>query len=818
MASKFDQLRQGLAVEVEPGLGARLNKEKKRLELSSGEFFDVADHPDLFPRDEQALALSREKEQIQRGIGQSPLGEFGFQFANQGLLGGAKDWIDYATQGKNYAAKKAAQHQVSQEISRESPYMSAAATAASFIPDIALTKGLSGMAAAPLLAAGHAGSRLITDPTEVAKEAAIGAAGGFALDKVGGYLSNVAARRGASQALPAQQAAVREANALGQQAVNQTNAQQQQAFGLLKQGIKNTNEARLQQHAAELTARQNRMIQAQNAFEAQKAARDANVLKLKNDFEIAKAQRAADTAQRESAYLSAKSAAEAENKRLSAEFKLAQDQYKQALAEMPSLQAKAQQEYSKNVIRTAKEIEKSFPASSKITPQEIGVEDFISRYIDEAGLAGSKEGGQVSRILKGLFPEGQSFGGRQLSKKYQGIEQAIQRSTPEVRALLNDFKYHLGQVLPTVVEDAVAYTTIVPILKRTLANDVKSILSSVGLDRSSAKAVDKITSTTLQNATNAIKNEVGAAGFVKKIESGEFARELANKIATFEDFLVDLTPHNINFLKKEGTFPVIMENAQRQHAAFIDQLTQKIQNRISSHELKAVNAANSASERLGGGLANVKYTYGEAPPIRRPNAPVEPSYMSMPEVPGDLPPLMPPNMPPPISPPPTLPIPPKPTMLPPPGSPIPHTFTPQAEPTLPPAQGLADVTGDLLEKNILGGGKSLIDNPLTKLAGLKYLLGGAAAPVEAAYLGMKGLTSPTAAGEMARATFKQGGIQAVDAWAQRYPSYHDGILENPQERRSLTKEIEDDPEIPIEQKAVLQSKVNRGKPLSQRLS
>src|SRR5690606_3854033 len=117
---------------------------------------------------------------------------------------------------------------------------------------------------------------------------------------------------------------------------------------------------------------------------------------------------------------------------------------------------------------------------------------------------GSREGGQVSRILKGLFPEGQSFGGRQLSKKYQGIEQAIQRSTPEVRALLNDFKYHLGQVLPTVVEDAVAYTTIVPILKRTLANDVKSILSSVGLDRSSAKAVDKITSTALQNATNAI--------------------------------------------------------------------------------------------------------------------------------------------------------------------------------------------------------------------------------------------------------------------------------------------------------------------------
>jgi len=79
------------------------------------------------------------------------------------------------------------------------------------------------------------------------------------------------------------------------------------------------------------------------------------------------------------------------------------------------------------------------------------------------------------------------------------------------------------------------------------------------------------------------------------------------------------------------------------------------------------------------------------------------------------------------------------------------------------------------------------------------------------------LTSPTAAGEAVRASFKQAGIQAIDMWAQKYPSYHNGILENPQERRSLTKEVEDDSEIPIEQKAIIQSKINRGKPLQDRL-
>ncbi len=97
------------------------------------------------------------------------------------------------------------------------------------------------------------------------------------------------------------------------------------------------------------------------------------------------------------------------------------------------------------------------------------------------------------------------------------------------------------------------------------------------------------------------------------------------------------------------------------------------------------------------------------------------------------------------------------------------------------------------------------------------MLGSAAVPAEAAYVGMNALTSPTALGEAARMTFRQGGIQAIESWAQRYPSYQNGILQSPQDRRSLTKEIEDASDIPIEQKAVIQSKVNRGKPLQERL-
>ena len=76
------------------------------------------------------------------------------------------------------------------------------------------------------------------------------------------------------------------------------------------------------------------------------------------------------------------------------------------------------------------------------------------------------------------------------------------------------------------------------------------------------------------------------------------------------------------------------------------------------------------------------------------------------------------------------------------------------------------------------------------------------------------LTRPGARPNAVRATFKQGGVEAIESWAQRYPSYNNGVLENPMERRSLTKEIENDQDMPIEVKAMMQSKVNRGKPLS----
>src|SRR5690606_5737737 len=127
-------------------------------------------------------------------------------------------------------------------------------------------------------------------------------------------------------------------------------------------------------------------------------------------------------------------------------------------------------------------------------------------------------------------------------------------------------------------------------------------------------------------------------------------------------------------------------------------------------------------------------------------------------------------VPPPVSPPLIPAMPGKPNLMSKPMAP-----TPLAEPMLPPASGAGERLGDMMESNVLsgltggGGIKGKLEG-IGKLAGLKYLLGGAALPAEAAYLALNALTSPGAVGQVARMTFRQGGINAIDTWAQRYPS------------------------------------------------
>lgn len=684
MASKFDRLRAGEVVELDPSEKVRLNLKDKKLESSKGWSAYVGDNEDYFPSSEQNLQLSREKEKTRHQIGKIPGGEFFHQLNQQGIKGGVNRWIDKIFKtGEEYTRSQQANQAVSQEISERSPWTSGLATASSLVPEIAATGGMPAVVAAPLTSVLSAGPRVIEEPGEVAKETAISTVIGLGADAVGKFASKAAARRADIKGLPAAKQVVQAQNVADQAAIEQSNLQQAQA-------------------------------------------------------------------------------------------------HQKYLSELPKLQKEAQAKYGKNIVQTVEEIEKQFPKNARIIGDQIGVQGFIDDAIDSSALAGSREGSQASKILKTLFKEDEIISAKELAKKYQAIEGIIQKSEPALQNVLSDFKNYLGQKLPTILEDSVIYSKMMPKLPQQLERDIAASIKDIPSERTATGSViqkrlteQQLNDLAKSNLRNLMK-ELTPSNFVEKLRSGEIAEIITDGVLTAEDFAKRAGVANLSNLRKGQFAEVIIPAIQKEHDFFTSQLERRIKNTLAANEIKAAQAGKEASKKI---VPLLKKTYG----LHQPIAPKS--------------------------------------------SPLPQTFVPQPEPTLSSASGVAEQAADFLEKplpkfNRLSSPKTALSN-LAGLGGLKYILGSAAAPVAGATLGAygaaKALTSPGIVGQATRATFKEAGIHAIQQLAEKYPSYRNGILDDPRDRRSLTKEIEDDSEIPIEKKAIFQSLINRGKPLNQSL-
>lgn len=520
----------------------------------------------------------------------------------------------------------------------------------------------------------------------------------------------------------------------------------------------------------------------------QQAVRDQNIL----------GKQAVDAANREemAAYNQSKQAVSDKNAQAMQEFKAAQEEaklakkqsdlqakkYQEDLEKIPQLQKKAQAEYSETVIKNAEDVAKAFPKEAKLYPSQIGVDAYIEQNIVKGAATATREGEQAARIIRNLFGDAEGLSAKELASRYKSLEGAIQNASPEVRTLLADFKGALSQRLPQALADAMAFKRVMPKLQSQIAKDVQSTLDNLRLPISgsnSREALGKVAEAKVKQ----IFEELTPEQFLEKMQNGSLKQQFL-EILSPEEF----TGKSLQSLKKVANpqAPSVVDPlAQRDYNAFVDLFTKKLEKNLAAAEMKVLGVTVDAEKKLGGKLKN---TLGVAEEIQLPPPPVS-EPIQMPQ---------------------------KPTMLPNPTQPTPQVFTPQIEPNLAPAQGFADRAGDFLEKSLFGG-SGLASSRLAKLAGLKYLMGKGAVPLEAGYIGAKALTSPGPIGEVSRMTFRQGGIEALISWMQQYPSYHDGILESPQDRRSFTKELEDAIDIPIEQKAVLQSKVNRGKPLDAKI-
>jgi len=746
--------------------------------------------------------------------------------------GAARDLIEYGTkESPDYQRKKRARQEVSEEISKKHPVISGMATAADIGTDVAATLGTGGgvLGAAAVgggLSLAHAGSRMFEEPGQVLGEAGISALGAAAIGGIVKGATSTAARRGAARALPAQKEAVRAQNVAGKAAMDQSNLAKKQQytaqelakdqqFAAEKTRVKNENAAREHQFKTDLNDRANRRIQAENDIKQKIIDRDNEVKRIDSETDVWSTEDKLGIEKRNQ-----------EIKRMKEDYALKDQQYKEDLRKVPELQRKSQAEHSQNVQKSVNEIVATIPAETKISSDLIGVGDFIGEKIIPTAIGGTREAAQVSKILKSLFPEGESFSAKELGKKYGLLEDAIRDNQPAVADYLSRFKEHLGDRIPSIVKDNTVHSKIMPILAKQIEKDIAEAVKKISFPfvKNNAEARNAISIKAMNNLTQLLQ-KIGPENFAKKLQSGEIANILRNGILTSDEMLASAGVKSAAKLRKSGEYDILIKpGLKKAYTRFINDIQKGIEESLYKNDFKARELGENAEKRLGEAL---KKTFGIAPPVESPIAPHAPGSAQNP-LPSEY-----------VAPPRTAtPYPPEvqetifkeplPSRQPPlaePGAPIPGAeptygqFTAAQEPQLSPAQGFAERAGDFLEKPILGkgsaGSANILKNPLARLGGglsaLHFLPG---AKVGAgAYLAAKGLTSPTAAGAAARMTFKQGGIQAIISWAQKYPSYHDGVLEDPQERRSLSKEIEDDPDMTPEEKALEQSKNHRGKRL-----
>ncbi len=876
---KQKRLREGHPVEFEPGVFGRVNPQYRTLELSSGEVIPIPpeDYLAYFPENEGQKRQIERQEEIQREVERLPFGETLFKmgehsnvlqlFKNLGE-NFSKGWESISAKpgqenlsfferlGENKANELAAYQGVSQQISENNPFSTAAGAALGIGADLLATRGMSGAKAGGVLTAAGESDKIFSDPAGFATDVATGTALGYGVDKAVQGLGRMADFRGSRRAARENIANIEAQNLAGKEATDIANAQgryqtevgRQQAMAYNagekaridalnaanRQTIEDANfaareayasqklhnEQVMQQYQAAKAARVREIFEIQQNYQQSRAARDEEVFRLKQEWDAAKAAKRSDEKMLKKQYEEAAQARRTDINRLEQEYQEAIRAHRQEVDLLPELEAQAQAEYSANTIGAVEKIAQSAGRDVRFTKGQLGVDDFLDSTLMTTERAGSPATREVSGFLKSIFKKAEQspMTSEEIVKAYQAIEGRIARGNPEVKQILSEFKEFLGQRLPIAVADSKIAAKWMPKLQKNLMGIVEQLpYKQMG---GSGFMADRM------------KSQVKQA--LEALTPQEFAQIVRNKeLSSFvRDSILDVEAALPAHLKGKVT----IKNANPELLQRLtDELERKASKLFRQIESDAFITNIDVQNKLRGKIAK---TQGFAPEMVPPAAPAKPIYPEpplrpqpldeplIPNLPGPIPA---PELPPPVEMPNVQPIvppaqsrfvPQEPALQQVPSRFVEQPFIPQSLPTVPEPQGLGERLaagiedfnpGDLLKS------KGLTDNPLAKLAALKYVLGKGAVPVEAAAAGGMGLakmlTSPTATGEISRTAFKQGMIGLIDSMAQRYPSYRNGILDSPLDRRSLVKEIEENSNMSLEDKAIYQAKVNRGEPL-----
>jgi hypothetical protein len=422
---------------------------------------------------------------------------------------------------------------------------------------------------------------------------------------------------------------------------------------------------------------------------------------------------------------------------------------------------------------------------SGISKGAIRSKEFVDNTIGMSHLAGTPEGNALSKFflaMEGAAPE--SMRANDLKKMFTAIEGRIATAGAEEVPILNAFREHLAQTLPV---GAAANGVKEKFGTKIFNSFEKAVDKSLGKILSDKKVISDIEKIAGPGSTKNLAKELKEyikAGY-EKMTPMEFMEDLKSG---------DLTQKMMGFFESNPTLQKIEQRVEAalNHAQNVAPLAQARGSEIANlmkakAELQAMktNLASRIHKDIASNSANAYIFENEM--LQK----VSNKLSSAVGVQNPFSNRAPTNM--------------RPIGTPPPQAPQVGKVANFLE--------QPDFYSSNLKNLLNMKGRSGIAKMGYLFKGLPHAKLAATAGVGAAGLtsALRGVTSPTALGAFAREGIQKGGIRfVVESIADKYPSYQNGVLTDPQDRRSATAEIEQDQDIGLEDKAVLQARINRG--------
>lgn len=464
-------------------------------------------------------------------------------------------------------------------------------------------------------------------------------------------------------------------------------------------------------------------------------------------------------------------------------------------AEISGIPARQQAENKAFIDSSSQRVERVAQTlgETPIAIEAIGVEPFIEDVIQTSVNAGTKEGNSISRFLKSIF-KGDSNGkisGQNIQRGMRAVDEGIAKETGAAREMLVDFKNYLTQELPAKLGNFFAYekwapriqNRIFPAIEKDFTNIFKGgegILSD--LKKSLGKNFTSDLNASLRNDISGVFQK-NAGNFEEALINGSLTQEIQAAIEAnpiYQKLSQSVTEYTPNYLQKGVPKDMVYSHAPAYAG---------VESEVLAYPANIAERVTNATERY---LPDIRLDVSTKSGV------ADKSLSQAPRSPNMI------QQPAPVSP--------------------AQSFNPNLSPVpqIPEAQGVMQRLAYGLEGISEGGVKGLAQGVqnnagaglLAKVAGVPVgKIAGAAAGV---VTGLSALTSPSAIGRITRGSLEVTArmMNAVQQRANQYPSHvGNGVLNDPMERRSLVKEIEDDRNMRLEDKAIIQSKVNRGQAL-----